>query len=79
MCTTNEQNIKAKIGISTFHDTMNYGAMLQAVSLCRVVREAGYDCEIIDYDCQNIDKRKLPRWNYKGRIIGGGYCSILPC
>lgn len=48
-----------KIGILTFHNIPNFGAILQAYSLCKGIRKLGYDCEIIDYECENIVKREL--------------------
>jgi len=38
-----------KIGILTFHNTVNYGASLQAFALAQVVRRLGHEVEIIDY------------------------------
>lgn len=38
-----------KVGILTFHDGPNHGAFLQAWSTFRLLREAGYDVEIINY------------------------------
>lgn len=38
-----------KIGILTFHNAINYGAILQAYSLQEKLISLGYDCEIIDY------------------------------
>ena len=48
-----------KIGILTFHNIPNIGAILQAYGLCQALRKQGYDCEIIDYKCQNIIDREL--------------------
>lgn len=39
-----------KIGILTFHFAHNYGAMLQAYSLRRFLREQGFEAEIIAYE-----------------------------
>ena len=39
----------AKVGIITFLHNENYGSSLQAYALQRAVREAGHDCEHIDY------------------------------
>lgn len=38
-----------KVGILTFHQTANYGAMLQAYALWKVIRDLGHDVEIVDY------------------------------
>jgi hypothetical protein len=39
----------AKIGIITFHRSINYGALLQAFALQYFLKSRGYDCELIDY------------------------------
>ncbi|MBD2343487.1 polysaccharide pyruvyl transferase family protein [Anabaena subtropica] len=38
-----------KIGIITYHFTINYGATLQAYALSHFLKDNGYDVEIIDY------------------------------
>lgn len=48
-----------KIGILTFHNIPNFGAILQAYSLCTALRDLGYECEIIDYQCDSIIDREL--------------------
>ena len=48
-----------KIGILTYHYTPNIGATLQAFALQKAIQKLGYDCEIIDYRCENIDKREI--------------------
>lgn len=48
-----------KYGIMTYHNIPNFGAILQAYSLCKVINELGYECDVIDYECQNIVKREL--------------------
>ncbi|AEB13864.1 polysaccharide pyruvyl transferase family protein [Treponema succinifaciens] len=57
-----------KTGIITFHDTTNYGANLQAYSLFKAVKNLGYECEIINYQCENIIKRELPFINIHGSV-----------
>lgn len=49
---------KSKIGILTFHDTANFGACLQAVATYKIITALGYNCEIINYHCKEIDKRE---------------------
>lgn len=39
-----------KIGLMTFHQSINYGVFLQAYALQEVVKKLGYDPEIIDYN-----------------------------
>lgn len=48
-----------KFGILTFHNISNIGATLQAYALCRNLRGAGIDCELVDYLCENIKQREL--------------------
>lgn len=48
-----------KYGIMTYHNIPNFGAILQAYALCKTIRKLGYDCEIIDYTCENIKRREL--------------------
>lgn len=38
-----------KIGIITFSQALNYGALLQEYALFRIIGDLGYECEIIDY------------------------------
>lgn len=45
-----------KIGILTFHKSINYGSVLQAWALQRVLRKAGYSSEIIDYEPKEYKK-----------------------
>lgn len=40
-----------KIGLITFHNSNNYGAVLQTLSVQNTVKKLGYDIEIIDYIC----------------------------
>lgn len=48
-----------KYGILTYHNIPNIGAILQSQALCFYIRQLGYDCEIIDYTCDNIVRREL--------------------
>ena len=49
-----------KIGILTFHNTTNFGSFLQTLALYKTVIDLGYYVEIIDYRCENIEKKELP-------------------
>lgn len=44
-----------KIGILTFHKSLNYGSALQAFALVQKLRKLGYDAEIIDYKQEKYD------------------------
>ena len=43
-----------KFGIMTFHNIPNVGAILQAYSLCKVIRMMGQECYLVDYTCYDI-------------------------
>lgn len=58
--------MRAKIGIMTFHSSVNYGTMLQAYALQRYLILCGYECVIIDYVTKSHEKEYLP----------DGICSI---
>ena len=46
-----------KIGTITFHQALNYGAVLQAFSLQNYLKSTENEAEIIDYDCEEVRKR----------------------
>ncbi len=48
-----------KVGILTFHRAINFGALLQAYALQRVIQSKGCDCQVIDYQSYCIDSRYL--------------------
>lgn len=43
------ENSRKRVAIITRHAISNYGSVLQAYALQRVVEDLGYECEIIDY------------------------------
>lgn len=53
------------IGIITFHDNYNFGAALQCASLNEVVRELGYEPEVIDYSVFNVQRGVLRGWGLR--------------
>lgn len=57
-----------KIGIMTFYNTTNYGALLQAVALQKAINKLDSECETIQYRCTRIEQRELPMvpQNYNG-------------
>lgn len=50
-----------KIALITFHDTTNFGALLQTYGLYYKLNNMGYDCSILNYQCKNIIKREIPK------------------
>lgn len=72
-----------KIGILTFHKSINYGSVLQAYALQNILIKLGYAVEIIDYEPDNykylygffrIPKNKI---DVKYDIINLCVCRIL--
>lgn len=49
-----------KVGLITFHDTTNFGSLLQTYGLYRAIEKCGVECEVIDYQCESIVERELP-------------------
>lgn len=50
-----------RIGLLTFHDTCNFGSLLQTYGLYKAIEILGYDCEVIDYQCDSIRAREIPK------------------
>lgn len=48
-----------KIGILTFHYSNNYGGVIQSLSLYKVIKEFGYDLEIVNFVPSNYNKKKI--------------------
>lgn len=57
-----------KAGILTFHRSRNYGAVLQAYALCKVMNDLGVETELIDYKCLEIEK-SLKLWVPQKNLI----------
>lgn len=49
-----------KVALLTFHDTTNFGALLQTYGLYKKLNDIGIDCRILNYQCENIVKREIP-------------------
>lgn len=50
-----------KVGILTFHNTLNYGAQLQLYALYTVLKEKGHDVEVVNYSNKMVLERETPR------------------
>ena len=61
----------AKIGIYTlFYNSINYGGILQAYALNRVIREADNDCEVLNFNYDySIDTRSRIKIQLKKGIF----------
>ena len=44
-----------KVGIITYHNAINFGAVLQSYALNRYINNCGVECETIDYHSNKID------------------------
>ena len=47
----------SKIGILTFHCAHNYGAVLQTYATQKLLSDAGYDVDVIDYRLTILSSR----------------------
>ena len=70
-----------KIGIITYHRSINYGALLQAYALYSKIRTMGYDCQIIDYVSEAVedDYRCKPRkrcYSWRNYFAHNLYCLL---
>lgn len=50
-----------KAGIVTFHNALNYGAVLQTYALQKSLQKLGCDAQVIDYRNENISKFSEPQ------------------
>lgn len=69
-----------KIGIVTFHRAHNYGAVLQAYALNKVIENLGYDVGFVDVQHENIAEgyRLIPKINVnKPLFTAKGYIHFL--
>lgn len=51
-----------KIGILTYHRAENFGAIIQSYALSTYLRNAGYEVELIDFRCGNVEMQ-YDIWN----------------
>lgn len=70
-----------KVGIITFHNVNNYGAVLQAYALQKSIMKLGGQCDIIDYHRKNLRDVLLWQKNkilcqLKGRPDHQGYSNM---
>lgn len=57
-----------RIGIITYHNTRNCGAVLQSYALMETIKKIGFSAKIIDYKCEEIDKAYIIKkpWELRG-------------
>ena len=54
-----------KIALLTIHNTVNYGSALQTFALYKSIEELGYDIELLDYRCQEIENKEFLKISIK--------------
>jgi len=72
-----------KVGVITFHNYDNYGAVLQSYALQECIKRYGAQTEIIDYNCKYITNpfqlKRLKNKGFFNYIYGAvGYICYLP-
>lgn len=70
-----------KAGILTYHNAVNYGAVLQAYALQRTVAKAGISCKIIDYKSPGVERqyrslRFRERNSLKEYVLHNATCAV---
>ena len=76
---------KKRVGVITFHNYDNYGAILQSYALQKKLREIGTQPEIIDYRCDyisnpfrlvNLKKKGLFNYIYGAIVIFATFHAV---
>lgn len=50
--------MSSKIGIITYHHTINYGAVLQTYAMFKFLKSQGYEVEVIDYRPESVSREE---------------------
>ena len=53
------------IGLITYHHTTNFGSLLQTYALYKTVTQMGYNCKVIDYRNDAVEKREFIKHIYQ--------------
>lgn len=70
---------KQKVGVITFHRSLNYGAVLQAYGLVKSIEKLGFESEIIDYRNIYLEERdSIKRFIKTKNVLRAGY-QFLEC
>jgi hypothetical protein len=59
----------AKVGILTFHSSMNYGATLQTFALYQFVKSLGHQVEVIDYQPPKVRDSDIKSLYFRGQKL----------
>jgi hypothetical protein len=61
------------VAVVTIHDHLNYGAVLQAFALNKIVRELGHQCRTIDLGMEPASSRRYSRSKHPGEQLKNLY------
>lgn len=67
----------SKVGIVTFQNALNYGAIFQAYALQNYLQQNGINNEIIDYDCEFVNQCYKPFYVADGKVANALIRGIL--
>lgn len=63
-----------KVGVLTFHRSLNYGAALQAYGLVKSIEKLGYKSELIDYRNKQLEEKdSIKRFIKTKEVLRAGY------
>lgn len=64
-----------RVGLLTFHDSDNFGSVLQAYATCRMLNQNGFECEILDLRKPEVKQiyRIFQPMNSKNSIANNAY------
>lgn len=62
-----------RIGIITYHNADNLGAVLQAYALQRTLDSLGADVQVVDYHCPGIEATTQKSGGFRGMALRGYY------
>lgn len=67
----------SKVGILTFQNALNYGAIFQTFALQSYLQKLGYDVEVINYKCKYTEKIYKPFYVSNGKILNAILRGVL--
>lgn len=66
-----------KVAVITRHSVMNYGSLLQTIAIQSIIETLGYDCEIVDYQRDDENYKKIA--DVYAERTGWGRNCLLRC
>jgi len=67
--------VKKRVGIITmFHNSINYGGVLQAYALYKIIQNQGFECDVIRYSENKRENKQIPAIAIiKKELVRGGF------